>query len=242
MLGPNAYRYAFCHLPNGQGKQENAPVNSLPVEYLVRHIHAIRNGLRRSAEHRKANTLVMILLAQAMSEAEIMEAVEYLAKVPYKPRIRVVKTERVPRTTIVSNLFVPIETVHTELLAGRIMKCRRMQKPPNPCAIPTRDSSLTCRSAASSVVKPWLQPAAPPWSMARQYRERPSHALRATAPISWAWRGSRDCRTIAELHRPDNFTTSSRGRGKVQFHKQCCPLSQISPEMIWCRFQLMSVP
>jgi cytochrome c553 len=121
-LGANAYGCAFCHLPNGQGKPENAPVNSLPVEYFVRQIQDMRNGLRSSAEHRKSNTLVMILLAQAMTDAEIRESAEYFSKVPYKPWIRVVETERVPRSKIVSNLFVPIETEHTELLAGRIME------------------------------------------------------------------------------------------------------------------------
>ena len=121
-LGANAYGCAFCHLPNGQGKPENAPVNGLPVEYFVRQIQDMRNGLRSSAEHRKANTLVMILLAQAMTDAEIRESAEYFAQVPYKPWIRVVETERVPRSKIVSNLFMPIETEHTELLAGRIME------------------------------------------------------------------------------------------------------------------------
>jgi cytochrome c553 len=109
-------------MPNGQGRPENAPLAGLPVEYFIRQIRDMRDGLRASAEPRKANTLLMIALAQAMSDAEIREAAEYFSAVPYRPWIRVVETERVPRSKIVTNMFVPIETAASEPLAGRIME------------------------------------------------------------------------------------------------------------------------
>lgn len=121
-LGPNAFGCAFCHMPNGKGRPENAPVAGLPVEYFVRQMQDMRAGLRGSAEPRKANTLTMIHLAQAMTEAEIRESAEYFARVPYTSWIRVEETERVPRSKIVTNMFVPIETERTEPIAGRVME------------------------------------------------------------------------------------------------------------------------
>lgn len=121
-LGEKAYGCAFCHMPNGQGRPENAGVSGLPVAYFIRQMQDMRNGLRSSAEPRKSNTPMMIAFAQAMTDAEIKESAEYFAAVPFKQWIRVVETDRVPRSKIVTNMFVPIETTPTEPLAGRIME------------------------------------------------------------------------------------------------------------------------
>ena len=121
-LGGNGYGCAFCHMPNGKGRPENAPVAGLPTAYFIRQMQDFRNGLRGSAEPRKANTLLMIALATAMTDAEIKESAEYFSAMPWTPWIRVVETERVPRTRIVTNMFVPIEAERTELLAGRIIE------------------------------------------------------------------------------------------------------------------------
>jgi len=121
-LGNNAYGCAFCHMPNGKGRPENAPVAGLPVAYFVRQMADMRNGLRTSAEPRKANTLAMIFLAKAMTDAEIKEAGEYFASLPATPWIRVVETDRVPRTRISAGMFLPVEAERSELLAGRIIE------------------------------------------------------------------------------------------------------------------------
>lgn len=121
-LGEKAYGCAFCHMPNGKGRPENAPVAGLPEAYFVRQLLDMKNGLRGSAEPRKGNTLVMIAHAQAMTDEEIHASAKFFSKQPATPWIRVVETERVPRSKIVTNMFVPIETELTEPLAGRIME------------------------------------------------------------------------------------------------------------------------
>lgn len=121
-LGANGFGCAYCHLPNGRGKPENAPVAGLPAAYFVRQLQDMRDGLRASADLRKGNTVLMIALAKAMTEAEMKEAAEYFAAIPVTPWIRVVETDRVPRTKTSAGMFLPIETEHTELLAGRIME------------------------------------------------------------------------------------------------------------------------
>ena len=121
-LGDKAYGCAFCHMPNGRGRPENAPVAGLPEAYFVRQLLDMRKGLRGSAEPRKGNTRVMIALAQAMTDDEIAAAAKFYAGLPATPWIRVVETDRVPRSKIVTNMFVPVEKEPTEPLAGRIME------------------------------------------------------------------------------------------------------------------------
>jgi cytochrome c553 len=120
-LGDAAFGCAFCHMPNGKGRPENAPVAGLPAAYFIRQMQDMKNGLRHSAEPRKANTLLMIHLAAAMTDAEIRESADYFAQLRWTPWIRVVETDFVPRSKIVTNMFVPIESARTEPISGRIM-------------------------------------------------------------------------------------------------------------------------
>jgi cytochrome c553 len=111
-----------CHLPNGLGRPENAAPAALPVDYFVRQIHDFRNGLRYSADPRKPNTNTMIDLARAMTDEEIKAAAEYFAAIRWKPRVRVVETDMVPKTRIVGNLFIATGEAKTEPIAGRIIE------------------------------------------------------------------------------------------------------------------------
>jgi cytochrome c553 len=111
-----------CHLPNGQGRPENAPPGGLPVAYFIRQIQDFRNGLRRSADPRKPNTFTMIDLAQGMSDQEIEESARYFAAIQYRQWTRVVETDLVPKTRIVGNLFLPTAKDSTEAIAGRIIE------------------------------------------------------------------------------------------------------------------------
>jgi cytochrome c553 len=112
----------YCHLPNGQGRPENAPVAGLPVTYVARQISDFRNGLRYTADPRKPNTSVMIQLAKAMTDDEIKTAAQYFSSLKWRPWTRVVETAMVPKTKITNNLFIPIEQEKTEPIAGRIIE------------------------------------------------------------------------------------------------------------------------
>jgi cytochrome c553 len=121
-LGAEAKGCGSCHLPNGKGRPENAPVSALPVSYFIRQMEEFRGGLRASADPRKPNVPTMHVLAQAMTDAEIKEAAEYFAAIPWTPWTRVIESELVPRTRIVGNLFLPLEKERTEPIAGRIVE------------------------------------------------------------------------------------------------------------------------
>jgi cytochrome c553 len=112
----------FCHLPNGLGRPENAPVSSLSPTYFAQQLHDFRDGLRRSADPRKPNTNTMIDLARAMTEEEITDAARYFAAIKWSPRVKVVETNLVPKTRIVGNLFLATEEAKTEPINGRIIE------------------------------------------------------------------------------------------------------------------------
>ncbi len=119
---PATWGCASCHLPNGRGRPENAPVGDLPPAYFVRQLQDFRDGRRRSADPRKPNTYTMIGLAQAMTPDEMSEAAIYFSKIPWTGWTRVVETDVVPKTRIVGNLFLPLESARTEPIAGRIIE------------------------------------------------------------------------------------------------------------------------
>jgi cytochrome c553 len=121
-VGNTARGCGSCHLPNGKGRPENAPPAGLPVAYFMRQLQDFRNGLRRSADPRKPNTVTMIDLAKVMTDEEMRVSAEYFAVIKWTPWIRVVETEKVPKTRIVGNLFLPIAQEKTEPIEGRIIE------------------------------------------------------------------------------------------------------------------------
>jgi cytochrome c553 len=100
---------SLCHYPNGKGRPENASVSGLPVSYFMQQLNDFRNGTRKSAESRKANTLLMIGIAKTMSPEEMQQAAEYFGKIKWTPWIRVVETNTVPKVESHGGIWVPTE-------------------------------------------------------------------------------------------------------------------------------------
>ena len=95
----------LCHLPDGRGRPENAPLQGLPYDYIVQQLHDFQQGLRRSADPRKANTLEMENIAKTMSEDEIKEAAKYFSTIKVPKYVRVVETDKVPATRVQGEIF-----------------------------------------------------------------------------------------------------------------------------------------
>ena len=105
---PDVRACGLCHYPNGKGRQENAGVSGLPVSYFIQQMHDFRDGHRKSAESRKANTNLMVAYAKAMTEDEIKAAAEYFAAIPWTPWIRVVETATVPKVESRGGIWIPV--------------------------------------------------------------------------------------------------------------------------------------
>lgn len=116
----------MCHYPNGKGRPENAGVAGMNKDYFVQQMHDFKNGMRDSAEPRKANTDLMIAFATAMTDAEIRDAAEYFSALPWTPWIEVVEADTVPRTRIAGGMHLPLEAAD----AGREPLGRRIVEMP----------------------------------------------------------------------------------------------------------------
>lgn len=112
-----------CHYPNGMGKPENASPAGLPEAYILQQLQAFRNGTRRSADPRKANTNEMIQIARHLTDAEMKEVAAYFSSLKRKEWIRVVESDTVPKTDhTVNGLFYALPGNETEPLGNRIIE------------------------------------------------------------------------------------------------------------------------
>jgi cytochrome c553 len=119
---PDVRACGLCHYPNGKGRQENAGVAGLPVSYFIQTMNDFKNGVRKSAESRKANTNLMIAYAKAMTPEEIKETAEYFGAMRWTPWVRVVESATVPKMVSRGGIWIPIEGGGTEPLGVRIVE------------------------------------------------------------------------------------------------------------------------
>ena len=98
----------LCHLADGSGRPENAPVNGLHVEYFVQQMEDFKNDLRRSADPRKANTNLMARFAKAATPEEVRAAAEYFAAQPYPKRITVVESPTAPKVRLQGGMHMAV--------------------------------------------------------------------------------------------------------------------------------------
>jgi cytochrome c553 len=98
----------LCHLADGSGRPENAPVNGLHVEYFIQQMKDFKNGLRRSADPRKTNTNLMAGFAKGATEEEVRAAAEYFAAQPYPKRIKVIESRTAPRVRLQGGMYMAI--------------------------------------------------------------------------------------------------------------------------------------
>ncbi|MBM3820852.1 MAG: c-type cytochrome [Acidimicrobiia bacterium] len=114
---------AICHYPNGQGLMQNAPVAGLPVDYFLRQLEDFSTGRRTTADVNKANGFEMAAMARNLTPAEARAAAEYYASIPFKPWVKVIESETVPRfTATVNGLFMKADGNDTEPLGRRIVE------------------------------------------------------------------------------------------------------------------------
>lgn len=119
---PDVLGCGMCHMPNGKGRPENAPIAGLPYAYIVQQLADFRNDRRASADSRKTNTGLMIKAAKAMTDEEIKTSAAYLASMKWTPWIRVVEADTVPKMRLSGNVFMPIADGGTEPVGHRIVE------------------------------------------------------------------------------------------------------------------------
>lgn len=119
---PDVYACAYCHLPNGQGRPENASLAGLPAPYIVRQMADFKNGARKSSEPRHKPVAAMIANETKATDPEIQSAAQYFSKLPRKSWIRVVETSTVPKTHVSGWMLVASTPAATEPIGQRIIE------------------------------------------------------------------------------------------------------------------------
>jgi cytochrome c553 len=86
---------AQCHLPSGDGHPESSSLAGFPVPYLLRQMAEFKNGGRKGV---RAATMIMI--AQAISDADALAASEYFSSLKPGVWTKVTETDAVAKSYI----------------------------------------------------------------------------------------------------------------------------------------------
>jgi cytochrome c553 len=120
---PSVFACGFCHLPNGQGRPENASLAGQPVDYLIEQVEEMKAGRRKTSQPTMGSIKSMYQIAGAISPEELKAAAGYFSKLHYRKWIRVVETDRAPKTEISShNMMVKASGGGTEPIGNRILE------------------------------------------------------------------------------------------------------------------------
>ena len=101
---PSQYACGYCHLPDGEGRPENASLAGLPADYIRRQIAAFASGERTGVRPDWGPTAGMIGIARSTSAADVAAAAAYFSKRRFVSHLKVVETAAAPAT--VARAFV----------------------------------------------------------------------------------------------------------------------------------------
>ena len=114
---------ANCHLHNGHGLMQNAPVAGLSEDYFLRQLAELSSGARRSSDLNKANAFEMAAIARNLSEEEARSAARYYSAIAFEKTYRVVESDTVPTfTASINGLFLKADGDETEPLGRRLIE------------------------------------------------------------------------------------------------------------------------
>ncbi len=119
---PDVAACAYCHLPNGQGRPENASVAGLPAAYMMEQMAEFKSGLRKSSEPHMGSVNYMIRIAKGATPEEIETGVKYFASMKPAAWIRVIETAMVPKTRIAGGMLVLDEAGGSEPIGNRVIE------------------------------------------------------------------------------------------------------------------------
>lgn len=93
---PDAMACGYCHLPEGEGRPENAALAGLPAAYIAEQLADMRSGARQGLHPDWVPTLLMHKVAGAVSPAEVAQAAAYFSTLTFIPHVRVVEAAWIP--------------------------------------------------------------------------------------------------------------------------------------------------
>ncbi|MBI2812819.1 MAG: c-type cytochrome [Opitutae bacterium] len=119
---PQVIACAYCHLPNGAGRPENASLAGLPAGYIKQQMQAFRHGDRPGSEPKRLPQTLMIALAKDLTESEIDAAAAYFAALKPTSFVQVIETATVPKTMVAGWVLTLAPGAGTEPIGNRIIE------------------------------------------------------------------------------------------------------------------------
>lgn len=119
---PGVFACGYCHLPNGQGRPENASLAGQPADYIVRQVADIREGHRKSSTDKMGSINAMLSVAKASNDAEVKIAAAYFAKLKYQKWIQVIEADMVPKTDVGDRNMMNVVPGPKEKIGKRILE------------------------------------------------------------------------------------------------------------------------
>ncbi len=129
---------AYCHLPNGAGRPENAAVAGESPGYIKQQVMNFRNGERAGSEPRRVPQNLMLQLAKAVTDAELEQAAAYFSKLPPVSFVKVVESAMAPRAMVNGGMLMKTPEGGTEAVGHRIIEV-----PDDSTRAEHRDSNVT---------------------------------------------------------------------------------------------------
>lgn len=100
------YACAYCHLPDGSGRPENAKLTGLSRGYIFAQVRAVHAGERQPAKSGWPPTVLMQDAIANLTDDQILEAAEYFSGQRHVSLVRVLEREFAPAHKAACGLYV----------------------------------------------------------------------------------------------------------------------------------------
>ncbi|WP_461414843.1 c-type cytochrome [Gemmatimonas sp.] len=120
-IRPEGRACGYCHLPDGQGRPENATLAGLPAEYILRQMRAFRDGTRLSANPVSSTNSMHTAARGTPDDSLLVEAARYFSRLTPRRRNVVREVRHVP-TTRIAGLLYAYDGHGTEPIDGRLIE------------------------------------------------------------------------------------------------------------------------
>jgi cytochrome c553 len=121
---PAVYACGYCHMPDGSGRPENAPLAGLSAAYISQQVAEMKSHARGTAWPGApwVPFVNMLKTAESATDDEVRQAAEYFARLTLRPRTRVVEARNIPRVSPVLGIHALVRNGGTEPLSGRLIE------------------------------------------------------------------------------------------------------------------------
>jgi cytochrome c553 len=100
---------AYCHLPDGSGRPENAKLAGLPRGYIFAQVRAFHSGERQPDKPEWPPTTLMKGAVASMTDTEILQAAEYFSSQKNTSFVRILEREFAAAHRVGCGIYLPSE-------------------------------------------------------------------------------------------------------------------------------------